>query len=60
MLTHHSFGADPQQEDRLFISDPKAIQYILQVSGYKWPKTSERRAASYMLSGKSITFAEGL
>ncbi|KAF5340094.1 hypothetical protein D9758_013168 [Tetrapyrgos nigripes] len=49
----------PLLEDRLFVCDPKALQYILQVSGYKWPKTRERRAASYLLVGNSITFVEG-
>ncbi|KAF5320020.1 hypothetical protein D9758_018377 [Tetrapyrgos nigripes] len=47
------------QEDRLFVCDPKAMQYILQVSGYRWPKPRERRAATYMLAGKAISFAEG-
>jgi hypothetical protein len=47
------------QEDRLLISDPKALQYIYHVSGYNFPKQSERREISRLLAGCGILWAEG-
>ncbi|KDQ56231.1 hypothetical protein JAAARDRAFT_158180 [Jaapia argillacea MUCL 33604] len=46
-------------EDGLLISDPKAIQYIFQTSGYNFPKWHERREFSRMFNGRSLTWAEG-
>ncbi|KAF5375503.1 hypothetical protein D9615_009187 [Tricholomella constricta] len=46
-------------EDRLLISDPKALQYIFQTSGYNFPKQPERREISRIVSGKGILWADG-
>ncbi|RDB25147.1 hypothetical protein Hypma_007406 [Hypsizygus marmoreus] len=46
-------------EDRLLISDPKAIQYIYQTSGYNFAKQTERRELSRIISGRGILWAEG-
>ncbi|KAG6808981.1 hypothetical protein H0H92_002099 [Tricholoma furcatifolium] len=46
-------------EDRLHISDPKAVQYIFQSSRYKFPKQLERREASRLVSGRGILWADG-
>ncbi|KDQ56237.1 hypothetical protein JAAARDRAFT_690089 [Jaapia argillacea MUCL 33604] len=46
-------------EDRLLVSDPKAIQYIFQTSGYNFPKWHERREFSRMVNGRGLTWAEG-
>ncbi|KAF9010659.1 cytochrome P450 [Cyathus striatus] len=46
-------------EDRLLISDPKALQYIYQTSGYNFPKQYSRREISKLISGKGISWAEG-
>ncbi|KDR75603.1 hypothetical protein GALMADRAFT_226232 [Galerina marginata CBS 339.88] len=46
-------------EDRLLVSDPKAIQYILQTGGYRFAKQTERREVSRLLSGKGLVWAEG-
>lgn len=48
------------QEDRLLISDPKALQYIYQTSGYNFAKQSERRELSRVVLGRGLTWAEGL
>ncbi|KIJ47476.1 hypothetical protein M422DRAFT_248894 [Sphaerobolus stellatus SS14] len=50
----HTFG-----EDRLFTADPKAIQYILNTSGYNFPKPPESRVGSEMLLGRGLVWAEG-
>ncbi|CAL1711674.1 unnamed protein product [Somion occarium] len=49
-----SFG-----DDRLWVSDPKALQYIYQTSGYNFPKQPERRVLSRLLSGEGILWADG-
>ncbi|KAJ3575283.1 hypothetical protein NP233_g1211 [Leucocoprinus birnbaumii] len=46
-------------EDRLMISDPKALQYIYQTTGYQFQKQAERRAISEAISGKGIIWADG-
>ncbi|KAH7922165.1 cytochrome P450 [Leucogyrophana mollusca] len=46
-------------EDILMVSDPKALQYIFQTSGYHFPKLPERRVLSRMLTGRGVTWAEG-
>ncbi|KAF5357736.1 hypothetical protein D9757_011950 [Collybiopsis confluens] len=48
------FGAD-----RLLISDPKALQYILQTSGYRWQKSSQRRELSRIITGRGLLWADG-
>lgn len=47
------------QEDRLWISDPKALQYIYQTSGYNFPKAPERRELSRLLMGRGLVWADG-
>ncbi|KAI0074875.1 cytochrome P450 [Panus rudis PR-1116 ss-1] len=46
-------------EDRLWVADPKALQYILQTSGYNFPKMPERRALSRMTSDQGLVWADG-
>jgi len=47
------------QADGLFISDPKAIHYIFQTSGYNFPKTPESRARARLLQGEGLVWADG-
>ncbi|KAI0052758.1 cytochrome P450 [Auriscalpium vulgare] len=49
----------PLGEDRLWISDPKAIQYILQTSRYHFVKPYAARFALNTATGKGINGAEG-
>ncbi|KAJ7478616.1 cytochrome P450 [Mycena galericulata] len=49
-----SFG-----EDRLLITDPKALQYIYHTSGYRFHKQSERLELTRMISGRGILWADG-
>ncbi|TFK44964.1 cytochrome P450 [Crucibulum laeve] len=49
-----SFG-----EDRLLISDPKALQYIYQTSGYNFPKQNDRKEISRFISGRGILWSDG-
>ncbi|GLB37928.1 putative cytochrome p450 [Lyophyllum shimeji] len=46
-------------EDRLLISDPKALQYIFQTSGYNFIKQPARRELSRITTGKGLLWAEG-
>ncbi|KAF9450103.1 cytochrome P450 [Macrolepiota fuliginosa MF-IS2] len=46
-------------EDRLMISDPKALQYIYQTTGYHFQKQPEKRAISEIIAGRGIIWADG-
>ncbi|KAF5345368.1 hypothetical protein D9758_008507 [Tetrapyrgos nigripes] len=46
-------------EDRLLISDPKALQYIMHTSGYNFPKWPERTEISRVLMGRGLLWADG-
>ncbi|KIY71128.1 cytochrome P450 [Cylindrobasidium torrendii FP15055 ss-10] len=46
-------------EDRLLISDPKALQYIFQTSGYNYEKWPERTEISRILMGRGLLWADG-
>ncbi|GJJ11713.1 hypothetical protein Clacol_005950 [Clathrus columnatus] len=43
----------------LYVADPKALYYILNTSGYNFPKTAAGRAGSGILLGKGLFWAEG-
>nr|VWO96500.1 Cytochrome P450 monooxygenase CYP52X1 [Ganoderma boninense] len=49
----------PFGEDMLWVSDPKALQYIYQTSGYNFPKQPERRILSRLIGDSGLTWAEG-
>ncbi|KAF8629180.1 hypothetical protein AX17_005765 [Amanita inopinata Kibby_2008] len=46
-------------EDRLLISDPKALQYIFHTSGYRFQKWPERTEISRVLMGRGLLWADG-
>ncbi|KAF8814480.1 cytochrome P450 [Phlegmacium glaucopus] len=48
----------PFGEDRLLISDPKALQYILHTAGYGYSKPADRREISRLVAGRSILWAD--
>ncbi|KAF8515955.1 cytochrome P450 [Gautieria morchelliformis] len=45
--------------EMLFITDPKALQYILNTSAYHFAKPPENRANTSLTIGKGIVWAEG-
>ncbi|KIK60887.1 hypothetical protein GYMLUDRAFT_244040 [Collybiopsis luxurians FD-317 M1] len=45
--------------DQLMIADPKALQHILQSSGYGWRKSPVRREMARLTSGKGLAWADG-
>ncbi|KAJ7072910.1 cytochrome P450 [Mycena amicta] len=49
-----SFG-----EDRLLVTDPKALQYIYHTSGYRFHKQPERIELTRLISGRGILWADG-
>ncbi|KAK0475532.1 cytochrome P450 [Armillaria novae-zelandiae] len=49
----------PLGEDRLLVSDPKALQYIYQTSGYKFIKPPGRKELSRLAVGTGIFVVEG-
>ncbi|EKM53350.1 uncharacterized protein PHACADRAFT_259662 [Phanerochaete carnosa HHB-10118-sp] len=51
---HTSLGGES-----LWISDPKALQYIYVTSGYRFIKPPDRRALSRLHSGHGLLWAEG-
>ncbi|KAJ3880021.1 cytochrome P450 [Lentinula edodes] len=48
----------PFGEDRLFISDPKAMQYIFHTAGYGFLKWPERTEISRVLMGRGLLWAD--
>ncbi|KAL1746488.1 cytochrome P450 [Schizophyllum fasciatum] len=46
-------------EQRLFISDPKALHYIMQTSGYGFMRSEDRKENMRTLLGKGILTVEG-
>ncbi|KAF5321513.1 hypothetical protein D9619_001359 [Psilocybe cf. subviscida] len=48
----------PFGEDRLLISDPKALQYIFHTSGYNFLKWPERTEISRILMGRGLLWAD--
>ncbi|KAL0575664.1 hypothetical protein V5O48_006321 [Marasmius crinis-equi] len=48
----------PFGEDRLLISDPKAIQHIFK-QGYVWGVPSEQRTMSFVFAGPGLGYVEG-
>ncbi|KZV64469.1 cytochrome P450 [Peniophora sp. CONT] len=49
----------PLGTTRLMVSDPKALQYILQTSGYRYPKRHDARAVLRMIVGHGIGGTNG-
>ena len=47
------------QEDRLWIADPKAINHILQKSGYLYAKPSNARERIALLGDGGVASVEG-
>jgi len=47
------------QEDRLWIADPKAINHILQKSGYLYSKPRNTQERASLLSGRGVVWAQG-
>ncbi|KAF8511769.1 PAH-inducible cytochrome P450 monooxygenase PC-PAH 1, partial [Gautieria morchelliformis] len=45
--------------DVLFTADPKAMQYILNTSGYNFPRNPQAVAMSKLIVGPGILFAQG-
>jgi alkylphenol/PAH-inducible cytochrome P450 monooxygenase len=41
------------------VADPKALQYILQTSGYRFPKRADARANARMVIGDGIVYVHG-
>ncbi|KAE9410878.1 cytochrome P450 [Gymnopus androsaceus JB14] len=46
-------------EDALMVADPRALQYVLHTSGYRFPKTKDSQQITRMISGRGILWAEG-
>ncbi|KAF5382271.1 hypothetical protein D9757_008951 [Collybiopsis confluens] len=55
----NSYFSTPKQEDMLMISDPRALQYILHTSGYRFPKTQDMKQVSSFLLGHGIVNVDG-
>ncbi|KZV71385.1 cytochrome P450 [Peniophora sp. CONT] len=49
----------PLGEEDLMLADPKALQYVLQTSGYRYPKRADWRANQRMVVGDGIVWAHG-
>ena len=50
---------EAKQDDRLWVSDPKALQYILQTSRYNFVKPYAARFALNSATGRGVNGAEG-
>ena len=47
------------KEDRLWIADPKALNYILQKSGYLYAKPANFQELSALVTDRGVIWAEG-
>lgn len=47
------------QDDVLLISDPKALQYIVQTAAYRYPKHKEMNALGDLITGPGLVSAVG-
>ncbi|KAF9075478.1 cytochrome P450 [Rhodocollybia butyracea] len=45
--------------DQLMVADPKALQHVLQSSGYRWRKSPVRREIARLTSGRGLAWADG-
>ena len=50
---------EAEQDNRLWVSDPKAVQYILQTSRYNFVKPYAARFALNSATGRGVNGAEG-
>ena len=57
---HDNLTLTVEQDDRLWVSDPKAIQYILQTSRYSFVKPYAARFALNSATGRGVNGAEGI
>ncbi|TFK45404.1 cytochrome P450 [Heliocybe sulcata] len=46
-------------DDRIMISDPKALQYMFNTAAYTFPKPDDQRAIMLQLNGRDLVWAEG-
>jgi len=46
-------------EDILYVVDPKALQYIMNTSGYNFCKPKQNRATTSIIAGKGLSWADG-
>ena len=58
-ISFHLPYSELTQNDRLWISDPKAIQHILQTSRYNFVKSHATRFALNAATGPGVNGAEG-
>ncbi|KAH0828945.1 cytochrome P450 [Lanmaoa asiatica] len=56
---HPQLYLDKPQEDHLLVTDPKALQKMLNTSAYDYSKLPNLRVISRMLNGRGILSAEG-
>lgn len=47
------------QQDRLYLSDPAALNHILNVAAYRFPKQAVTRQRIGRVLGKGLVWAEG-
>ena len=52
--------SDYDQDDVLLISDPKALQYIVQTAAYRYPKHKEMNALTDLITGNGLVSAVGV
>ncbi|VDB83977.1 unnamed protein product [Peniophora sp. CBMAI 1063] len=50
---------DPLGGERLMLADPKGLQYVLQTSGYRFPKNAISQGEIHMIFGDGILWAQG-
>ncbi|VDC03589.1 unnamed protein product [Peniophora sp. CBMAI 1063] len=50
---------EPLCGERLVLADPKALQYVLQTSGYRFPKNAAAQGELHMVFGDGILWVQG-
>jgi len=47
------------QRDHLMLADPKALQHILHMTGYRYPKSVDRAHFNELVVGKGLVTVQG-
>ncbi len=57
--TYFFLNSNESQRDHLMVADPKALQYLLHMTGYRYPKSADRAHFNEIVVGKGLVSVQG-
>jgi hypothetical protein len=57
--TYFLLNSNESQRDHLMVADPKALQYLLHMTGYRYPKSADRAHFNEIVVGKGLVSVQG-